>query len=378
MPDCTTSMQSREFADDFDSSRSGESDDCCRNPKLAGLPVMAVDQQHPAVLRSLIEAARRLDRRIVLPEGEDRRIVDGAVRAARDGLARITLLGREAIVGKLLAEQDLPAGRVIVEDPVKSPRLHNYASAYLELRKAKGCQSLAQAEQEVAAPLAFAAMMVRQGDADGSVAGAVHTTADTVRTALQLVGPKPGSRLVSSFFLMVLDRPYHARRGAFIFADCGLIVEPDAQQLAHIAIASAGSYRALTGQKPKVAMLSFSTKGSASHPAATKVAEAVRLAATAAPELAIDGEMQFDAAFVEAVARSKAPGSPLKGAANVFIFPNLESGNIGYKIAERIGGAIALGPILQGLARPANDLSRGCSAQDVYHMIAVTAVQAGG
>jgi phosphate acetyltransferase len=222
-------------------------------------------------------------------------------------------------------------------------------------------------------PLGFAAMMVRQGDADGTIGGAVATTGETVRTALQIVGMAPDSKIVSSFFLMLLAAPYH---WPVVFADCGLVIEPNAAELAEIAIASSTSFTALTGQTPRAAMLSFSTKGSAKAPSIDRTTEALEMVRAKAPSLAIDGELQFDAAFVPDVAARKAPGSPIEGAANVFIFPNLDAGNIGYKIAQRLGGATALGPILQGLAKPANDLSRGCSADDVYQMIAVTGAQA--
>lgn len=233
-----------------------------------------------------------------------------------------------------------------------------------------------QAEAMAKTPLGFAAMMVREGDADGTVAGAVATTADVVRHALQIIGKAEGASLVSSFFLMLLCQSHHQKKGAFVFADCGLVVEPDSAQLADIAIQSADSYRQLTEKDAAVAMLSFSTGGSAAHERVSKVVQATRTVQERKPDLCIDGELQFDTAFVEAISHAKSPDSPLKGNANVFVFPNLEAANIGYKIAQRIGGAQAIGPVLQGLAKPANDLSRGCTADDVLHMIAITVNQA--
>lgn len=328
-------------------------------------------------LDHIIAAAKAEPRHIVLAEGEDLRIIDGAIRAVGDGIARVTLLGNEDRIRNALAARGADPALFGVEDPLLSPKVQNYAAAYFDLRRHKGVDEAA-AIRAVSDPLGFAAMMVRQGDADGTIGGAVATTADTVRAALQIIGKAPGSRIVSSFFLMMLCEPHHAKKGAFVFADCGLVVDPDAAELADIAIASAASYQALMGGEPKVAMLSFSTSGSAVHERVTKVVQAVELAKAAAPGLTIDGELQFDAAFVESVSAVKAPGSTLKGAANVLVFPNLEAANIGYKIAQRIGGAKAIGPILQGLAKPANDLSRGCSADDVYHMIAVTCAQVRG
>lgn len=328
-------------------------------------------------LEKIMETARADSRHIVMAEGEDPRVVEAACRAARDGLARITLVGRRAIVERHLAELNAPAQFVGIEDPASSHRTSSYAAAYHELRGAKGTDRAA-AIDAVTKPLGFAAMMVRQGDADGTIGGAVATTADTVRAALQIIGRGPDVKLVSSFFLMMLCEPYHVKKGAFVFADCGLVVDPDAEELAHIAVSSARSYETLTGAPARVAMLSFSTSGSATHARVAKVAEAARIARRLAPHLTIEGELQFDAAFVESVSLSKAPHSALGGTANVFIFPNLDAANIGYKIAQRVGGATAIGPILQGLARPANDLSRGCTVEDVYHMIALTSVQAAG
>ncbi len=325
-------------------------------------------------LERIIESAKRERRRIVLPEGEDARIAEAAVRAANDGIADIILVGDRAAVEARLLRAGAGAGRFRIEDPATSALTPRLTAAYHQLRTAKGVDPQA-ATQALRSPLVFCAMMVREGEADGTVGGAVATTADTVRAALQVIGRAPGVDAVSSFFLMMLCQPHHVKKGAFVFADCGLVVDPDAAELADIAVMSARSYEALIGRPAQVAMLSFSTDGTAAHERVSKVVEATRLARAAAPDLLIDGELQFDAAFVEAVSAAKAPNSSLHGQANVFIFPNLDAANIGYKIAQRIGGAEAIGPILQGLAKPANDLSRGCTADDAYHMIAITALQ---
>lgn len=325
-------------------------------------------------LEHIIERAKQARRRIVLSEGEDSRIVEASVRAEKDGIAEIILVGDRRAVEEKLTAHGADVGRFRIEEPRTSALKPHLAAAWHELRRAKGVDAPAAAEA-LCSPLLFAAMMVREGEADGTVGGAVATTADTVRAALQAIGRAPGVSVVSSFFLMMLCQPHHVKKGAFVFADCGLVVDPDAAELAGIAVASARSCEALTGARARVAMLSFSTGGSAAHERVSKVVEATRLARLAAPDLLIDGELQFDAAFVEAVSSAKAPHSALHGEANVFVFPNLDAANIGYKIAQRIGGAEAIGPILQGLAKPANDLSRGCSADDVYNMIAVTGVQ---
>lgn len=323
------------------------------------------------VLDAIFARARAACPRVVLSEGEDPRIVEAALRATRDGLAEVHVVARVEVFRKLAAEA-AEAERVTVHDPLTSPLSQAYAATYHELRKHRGVD-MAAARQAVLDPLTFAALMVRGGEAAGTIGGAVATTADTVRAALQVIGKAPEQDIVSSFFLMLLRAPFDR---PVVFADCGLVADPSAEELAGIAIASAQSFRTMVGEEPRVAMLSFSTMGSARHGSVTKVQQALELARTQAPGLAIDGELQFDAAIMPDVAAKKAPGSEVAGQANVFVFPDLNAGNIGYKIAQRIGGAVALGPILQGLAAPANDLSRGCSAEDAYQMIAITAAQA--
>ncbi|MFK7944883.1 MAG: phosphate acetyltransferase [Paracoccaceae bacterium] len=323
------------------------------------------------VLDAIFARARATCPRIVMSEGEDPRIVEAALRATRDGLAEMVLIGRPSAVAPLTGNAP-KADQIAVLDPVSAACSTVYADRYFELRKHRGVDP-ETASKAIQDPLNFAAMMVRQGDAAGTIGGAVATTADTVRAALQIVGRAPGQDIVSSFFLMLLTAPFDR---PVVFADCGLVAKPSAEELAGIAIASAQSYRAMVGEEPRVAMLSFSTLGSANHSSVDRVREALRIVREQAPNLVVDGELQFDAAIVPEIATGKAPGSEVAGQANVFIFPDLNSGNIGYKIAQRIGGAIALGPILQGLAAPANDLSRGCSAEDAYRMIAITAAQA--
>ncbi len=331
------------------------------------------------LFEKLTVKAKAMPQRIVLPEGTEPRTLTAADRILAEGIAEIILIGEPAAIRTMAADLNLKnIDKATIVDPADEKVIDKYAPVYYELRKKKGI-TMEEARVTTANPLYLGCLMVKAGDADGQVAGALNTTGNVLRAAFQVIKTKPGIDVVSGAFVMVLPEgsPY-GTDGLLIFADCAVVPEPDAKQLAQIAVSAAQTARDIAGIEPRVAILSFSTKGSAKSERVDKVIEATEIAKTMAPDLMLDGELQADAALVPGVANSKAPGSPLCGRANVLVFPSLEVGNIAYKLVQRLGGVEAVGPVLQGLAAPVNDLSRGCFPDDIYKTIIITCNQAIG
>jgi len=325
-------------------------------------------------LEQIISRAKSDIKTIVLPESTDIRTLKAAAMIQEQGIANIILVGNEDEIKKLAGDLDISKAQIV--DPAKFDKFDEYANALYELRKAKG-MTLEQARKLLSENvLYFGVMMVKMGAADGMVAGAINSTGNTLRPALQILKTAPGAKLVSAFFVMVVPNCEYGENGVFVYGDSGLVENPNADELSEIAIASAKSFKSLVQAEPVVAMLSYSTYGSAKSELTEKVVEATKLAKQKAPELLLDGELQADAAIVASVGQSKAPGSPVAGKANVLIFPDLNCGNISYKLTQRLAKAEAYGPIIQGLAAPVNDLSRGCSAEDIVGVVAITCVQA--
>ena len=328
------------------------------------------------LMQDIIARAKADKQRIVLPEGTEERTLKAADRLLADGVADIILIGNPAEIKELAAGFGLNhIGEATLVDPKNHEKKAAYADLLFQLRQKKG-MTPEKAAVLVEDPLFLACLMIKAGDADGEIAGAENTTGNVLRPALQIIKTAPGMKCVSGAFLMFTQTPQYGDNGILVFADCAVMPNPNAEELASIAVATAATARNIVGVEPRVAMLSFSTKGSAKHEVVDKVVEATKIAKEMAPTLDLDGEMQADAALVPEVGASKAPGSDVAGQANVLIVPSLEVGNISYKLVQRLGHADAIGPILQGIARPVNDLSRGCSIEDVYRMIAITANQA--
>ncbi len=328
------------------------------------------------ILQQMTERAKQHQVRIVLPEGDEPRTLEAANIILRDKIAKLTLIGDPAVIRQMAAEKGYEhIGEATLFDPKNDPKMAEYAGLLYDLRKAKGMTE-EEAARKAQDPLYLGCLMIKNGDADGELAGARGTTADTIRPAFQILKTKPGVGIVSGAFLMFTPATELGEGGFLVFADCAVNPCPNATELAQIAVSTAETARVLAGIEPRVAMLSFSTKGSAKHELVDKVTEATRIAHELAPELALDGELQADAALIEKVGALKAPGSAVAGKANVLVFPDLQAGNIGYKLVERFSGANAIGPILQGIAAPVNDLSRGCKVQDIVQMIIITANQA--
>ena len=330
-----------------------------------------------SLLDTIKAKAKANKQHILLPEGTEERTVQAAAKIRDQGIAKVSLLGKAEAILAAAAKFNVDLTDIDVIDPEKDPLYPEYVEKFYEMRKLKGVTP-EKAAATMKDPLFFAAMMVKEKKADGFVSGAINTTGNTLRPGLQIVKMRKGIQTISSFFIMEVKDKSFGDNGVLLFADCAINIAPDADQLAEIAVCTADSAKALCGMEPRVAMLSFSTKGSAKHENVDKVAAATAKVKELAPDLMVDGELQADAALIEKVGQLKSPGSPVAGKANILIFPSLEAGNIGYKLVQRLGGAEAIGPVSQGFAAPINDLSRGCSIEDIVSVVAITAVQAQG